>query len=92
MKGATIRITDETGKQLTGIVIDVDEPPDTTIGTRTDLVAMATVRHRPQWPSMANQRTIYMDIGYHWYDSQARPITVETIQPAPNPGPQLVKR
>lgn len=92
MKGATIRITDKAGRSITGTVADVDDASDDAISGHYNLVAKATFKHRPQWPSMAAERTIYLDDENHWIDSLGQPITVETLKPGPPQGPQLVRQ
>ena len=92
MKGATIRITDTEGHSITGRVIDTDDATEDNIAGKYNLVTKARIRHRPQWPNMANERAIYQDDTGQWISSTGQQITVEVLQPAAAPGPQLVKR
>ena len=93
MNGDKIRITHPDGRTITGTEIGVDDATWIPRGPTQGYDFLTVIRHRPQWPSMAAERTIYLDDENHWIDSLGQPVTVETLEPAAAPqGPQLVKR
>jgi hypothetical protein len=93
MNGDRIRITFADGRSLTGTETGVDDAtwiPRPATNQGYDFLTV--IKHRPQWPSMCNQTKILHGVDDVFYTETGEPVTLELLEPAPQPGPKLVRR